>query len=67
MTLIKIYEYGDGSVIAKYNASVPPYQNEKIYLGERAGIVKEVAHVIEATQKGSVDVLQWVEVGIEFI
>ena len=67
MLLIKLYEIGDGAVISKYRTSSIPRQNEKIYLGEEMGIVKEVAHVFSLVGFDKESSLQWVEVGIEFI
>jgi hypothetical protein len=68
MVLIKLYEYGDGAVISKYCSPIAPYQNERIYLGEKVGIVKEVAHIIApALSPEETDSLHWIEVGIEFI
>lgn len=67
MVLIKLYEIGDGAVIGKYRTSSIPRQNEKIYLGEEMGIVKEVAHVVSPVGADREDLLQWIEVGIEFI
>lgn len=67
MVLIKLYEIGDGAVISKYRTSSIPRQNEKIYLGEEVGIVKEVAHVVSPLGTDQEHWLQWIEVGIEFI
>lgn len=67
MTLIKIYEIGDGTVIGKYHTMSIPRQNETIYLGEEMGIVKEVAHVVSPLGADREYLLQWIEVGIEFI
>lgn len=67
MVLIKLYEIGDGAVIGKYRTSSIPRQNEKIYLGEEMGIVKEVAHVVSPVVSNKESSLQWIEVGIEFI
>ena len=67
MTVIKIYEIGDGAVISKYHTVSIPRQNETIYLGEEMGIVKEVAHVVSPLATNKEGSLQWIEVGIEFI
>ena len=67
MLLTKLYEIGDGAVISKYRTSSIPRQNEKIYLGEEMGIVKEVAHVVSPVGFDKESSLQWIEVGIEFI
>lgn len=66
MILVKIYECGDGAVLSKYHTFSAPYKGDQIYMGERHGVVQEVAHVVEPRRFGEIDSLAWIEVGVKF-